>query len=132
MAWGEVRRARDGLRGGVPDTMPTDELSELQEVLEARGIQTMRAVPTDRRLVALSMSTYSVQEFLNAIAPGPIEGDDFEARIVGRPQDLTVDQEPWRFEVVPSVRDAESGIQLHVIVNMPASDVGEVLRRLGR
>ena len=111
--------------------MTTDDLSELRELLDQRGIRTMRAAPNKRGLAAMSMSTYSVQEFLNVLAPGPVTGDDaLEMRILGRPQDLGPDDVPWEFEAVPTVRDMESGIELKIIVSMPWADVEAVVQRL--
>ena len=86
--------------------MATDPLSTLQDILRERGIRTMRTGGSPAGYTGLSMSTYSVQEFLNAIAPGPIDGsDNLEVRIIGRPSDLGVGDDPWRFEAVPSVAD---------------------------
>lgn len=111
-----------------------DPLADLEAALKRRGIKTARAAPIERTrgLVSLRMSTYSVQEFMTALAPGPVgEDDDLARRILARPADLGVGDETWQFEAVPTIRDMESGLELVVIVNLPASDLPEVVRRLG-
>lgn len=92
----------------------------------------MPVAPIEDGFVCISMTTYSVQEFLTALAPGPVDGSDqLAVRIGGRAQDLTVDDVPWRFEasVYPPAQD--SGLELFVTVSIPDGDVPEVVRRLG-
>lgn len=77
------------------------------------------------------MSTYSAQEFLNAIAPGPVDADDrVMLRALGRGQNLTKDDDPWRFDAVPTVRGRESGLELTITVTIPVSDVAEAAARV--
>jgi hypothetical protein len=79
---------------------------------------------------SISMSTYSVQEFLTALAPGPVgEDDKLSMRILGRRQQLTAYDDPWQFEARPTVRK-NAGIELWIDVSLPESDVAEVVARL--
>jgi hypothetical protein len=79
---------------------------------------------------SISMSTYSVQEFLTALAPGPVGGDDkLSMRILGRRQELTAYDDPWQFEAKPTIRK-NAGIELWIDVSLPDSDLVEVVGRL--
>jgi hypothetical protein len=92
----------------------------------------MNVAPIEDGFVSISMTTYSVQEFLIALAPGPIDGsDEMALRICGRPQDLTVDDEAWQFEASVYPPGQDSGLELFITVNIPEDDVPEVVRRLG-
>jgi len=113
--------------------MAGDDLSALQDRLEERGIHAIRAAPMQRHgFEALAMSTYSVQEFLNVLFPGPMTDDDRLAmRALGRGTDLGPSDTPWRFEAVPTAKDFDSPMELRIIVEMPKSDIAEVLARFG-
>jgi hypothetical protein len=111
--------------------MPNDDAARLVDALRSRGIHVIRAV-TDRGFTGLAMTTYSAQEFLTAIAPGPIDGSDaLSLRVIGRGQDLGPDDEPWRFDATPTVRDDESPVELRIYVHIPDMDLAETVRRLG-
>jgi hypothetical protein len=77
-------------------------------------------------------------DFLDAKVPAPLDvDDDLTRHLVGRPQDMTADEEPWVFEgsvyVTPDnlVSLGAGALELHVIVNIPIADLPEVVRRLG-
>jgi hypothetical protein len=110
-----------------------DGISALQDALRQNlGIKTMLSAALEPGSGCLRMSTYSAQEFMTALAPGPVdESDDLARRIVGRPADLGVGDETWGFEAVPTIRDMDSGREIMVLVTIPESDYAEVPRRLG-
>jgi hypothetical protein len=109
-----------------------DHLPALEAALEARGIRTMRTEPAEPGFVAITMTTFSVDEFLRALAPGPIDAADRLAmRILARGHELGPDEQAWRFVAGAGVRNSESGLDLRVIVFQPESDLVEVVRRLG-
>jgi ABC-type multidrug transport system ATPase subunit len=110
--------------------MPADDLSDLQDALKARGIKAIRSTALLDGYASISMSTYSVQEFLTALAPGPVGGDDkLSMRILGRRQELTAYDDPWQFEAKPTIRK-NAGIELWIDVSLPDSDLVEVVGRL--
>jgi hypothetical protein len=98
----------------------------VRDLLRERGIDAWRAVGSAGLPDALSMSVPDLVRFVNLVAP---EGDPLVRRIIGRPQDLDVLDEPWAYELVPGpVSDA--GIEFHVIVTIPEADRPTVLARL--
>lgn len=97
--------------------------------LRMRQIRARQATPLPGFAVALSMSVVDLERFLDIIVKRPMSGDDALAmRIIGRSQDLTPTDEPWKFELVPGISDA--GFEFRVIANVPDDDVIDVLYRL--
>jgi len=97
--------------------------------LRDRGIRASRGASLPGFAAALSMSLVDLERFLDIIVQRPLSRDDGLAmRIIGRGQDLTPTDQPWKFELVPGISDA--GFEFHVIANIPDDDVVEVLHRL--
>ena len=108
------------------------ESTDLVESARSLGLRSMPVASIESGWAALSFSPDDARMFLNIVTPLPQSEDDGLAlRIMGRPQDLTQDDEPWRFECLAG--DApDGGWGLRIIINVPPADVGEVAARLTR
>jgi hypothetical protein len=76
----------------------------------------------------ISLGVFDLERFLDIVSPPPLQ-EGIVNRIIGRPQDMTADDEPWQYDLMPGY--GESGFQFHAIVRIPRADVPEVLERLG-
>ena len=106
---------------------------EVADALRARGIKAMPASPVRAYEDGASVSVplADAQWFADAILATPVPPDDGLApRFFGRPQDLTLGDDPWRFEIHPSIPGPDDGPTFRVTVTIPAMDVDEVLIRL--
>ena len=101
---------------------------EVADALKARGIKVMSESPTrayeDGASVSIPLD--DAQWFAEAILATPVPPDDGLAqRFLG-----TVDDDPWLFEINPSIQVPDDGPTFRVTANIPAIDVDEVLSRL--
>jgi hypothetical protein len=106
---------------------------EVVDALTARGIKATPATPTRAHEDGASVSfpLADAQWFADAILPTPLPPDDgLATRFFGRVQDMTSGDDPWLFEIYPSIPGPEDGPTFRVTVNIPAMDVDEVLSRL--
>ena len=104
--------------------------TDIIDFLKKRRIRVMRAAAVPGfDGIALSMSVFDIERFLDVLVPPPGDSDDvLFPRIIGRPADLGVEDESWSFELVPGHVDA--GFEFHAIANIPGPDVDTVLWRL--
>ncbi len=111
---------------GMYDAQHTDII----DFLKKRRIRVRRAVAVSGfDGIALSMSVFDIERFLDVIVPPPGDPDDgLFLRIIGRSVDLGPEDKPWSFELIPGHADA--GFEFHAIANIPGPDVDEVLWRL--
>ena len=103
---------------------------EVADALKARGIKVMSASPIRAYEDGASVSVPldDAQWFADAILATPVPPDDELAlRFFGRPQDMTVGDDPWLFEIHPSIPGPDDGPTFRVTANIPAMDVDEVL-----
>lgn len=107
-----------------------EETGSVVDALRTRRIHAWRvsALEPDR-YVTVSMSASDAERFIDILIEPLRADDEFAMRIFGRPQDLTVSDEPWKFEVTPGITDQDLA-KLHVYVSIPLDDVDEALARL--
>jgi hypothetical protein len=109
-----------------------DTAGALVEALAARKIRALRCASVPRwHGVAVSMSVFDLERFLDILIARPVTEDDRLAmRIFGAVTELDSTDEPWRFELAPAMSYA--GIKMRVCAYIPEDDVPEVLARLER
>ena len=116
-----------------------DEVARIRRILRDHEITSFNAdPPLDFPGIGLSMRATAAQRFLEALVPALDRDDELWVRMVGRPQDLTVDQEPWKW--VAALQDGDERLQsfgaaaleLRITVCIPYDDLGEVVARLER
>lgn len=107
----------------------SDNTHRVLEAARARKIRAIAVAPIDDSDDALiGLSVWDLERFLDIAAPPPLDEGGLAGSISGRPQDMGVDDEPWRFEVSPG--HSGTGWEFHVNVTIPAQDIDELMARL--
>jgi hypothetical protein len=102
------------------------------DILRDLGIPAMHAVPSrDFDGECVSIPIGEAERVARLLTGSPITDreDGVTRRLIGRPQDLQVDDAPWQWEVDPSVSSADE-LVMHVYVSIPRDELDDVRTRL--